>query len=389
MYKNRLVISMPTDHKMKIYTILTLGLMFFGLVANAQTDFYVSGELKGFEDNALVKIERENIVLDSCYLKGGKFVLSGSFELAPTPVHLTIDNGNDFVYSTLFIGNERIVIEANIEDFPFDLQTEGSAYDGLRYDFGQLEKDLIVQRDEHLAEMFVLREQGKWNDSLQNAYWGRSEPFGKIRAIDIELDKIREEFVDGNINSYYALYLLGVYKTEYPGSKISNLIEKLDPELKKSAYAKSIESHLINPDLSVGDTYYDFSAYNKNETQVKFSDFFQGKYVLLDFSTVYCGWCLKAIPALEEIKRSHNEMLEIVTFYVDKNPVGYEDLSQKHSDDWGIIWDKEGRLSDSYAKYKVFATPTFYLFDPNGTLVHKFDGYSEDLPEQIAKAVTK
>ncbi|MCE7053134.1 hypothetical protein LZF95_00510 [Algoriphagus sp. AGSA1] len=53
-----------------------------------------------------------------------------------------------------------------------------------------------------------------------------------------------------------------------------------------------------------------------------FRFFFQGKYVLLDFSTFYCGWCLKAIPALGEIKRCHNEMLEIITFYVDKNPVG-------------------------------------------------------------------
>ncbi|WPR76338.1 hypothetical protein [Algoriphagus sp. NG3] len=49
--------------------------------------------------------------------------------------------------------------------------------------------------------MFSHREQGKWSDSLQNAYWCRSAPFGKIRAVDIELDKIREEFIDDNINS--------------------------------------------------------------------------------------------------------------------------------------------------------------------------------------------
>ncbi|MCE7053133.1 hypothetical protein LZF95_00505 [Algoriphagus sp. AGSA1] len=178
-----------------------------------------------------MKIEREKPCFGQLLSQRGQFELSGSFELASTPVHLAIGNGNDFFYSPLFIGNERIVIEENIEDFPFDLQTEGSAYDGLRYDFGQLEKDLIVQRDEHLAEMFSLRVQGKWNDSLENAYWGRSGPFGKIRTLDIELDKIREEFIDDNINSYYTLCLFGVCKTEYPGPKIINLIEKLDPEL--------------------------------------------------------------------------------------------------------------------------------------------------------------
>lgn len=94
---------------------------------------------------------------------------------------------------------------------------------------------------------------------------------------------------------------------------------------------------------------------------MKFSDFFDGKYILLDFSTLFCGFCQQAIPELEKIKKSQYEKLEIVTFYVDESQKGFNGLLDKHGKDWKMIWDKKGRLSDTYAKYKVFGTPTFYL----------------------------
>lgn len=304
-------------------------------------------------------------------------------------MHLIINNGEKLIYTSLFIGNEDIVIDAKVGDFPYDVRTKGSKYDKLRYDFVQLEKDLNTQRKEFINEMFSLREQGKWNDSLQKAYWSASEPLGKIKIIDNKLDEIRDGFIEKNINSYYALYLLGIYKAEYSESKILNLIEKLTPELRKTAYAKSIYIHLKNPDLKVGDNYYDFTALKEDGENVKFSEYFKGKYVLLDFSTIYCGWCLKAIPELEKIKHSQSGKLEVITFYMDKNQAGFKNLIQKHSENWNVLWDKEGRLSDTYAKYKVFATPTFYLFGPNGELVRRFDGFSEELFDQIGKEINK
>ncbi|MDD3772586.1 MAG: TlpA disulfide reductase family protein [Weeksellaceae bacterium] len=369
--------------------ILTTGLMLFCTLANAQNNFKISGKLSGFQENALVKIERQNIILDSCYLKNGRFQLNGSFEESPTPVHLTIHNGKDFIYTSLFIGNETITINAKIEDFPYDIKAVGSEYNILNYENSQQKKDLNIQRKKLINEMFVLREQGKWNDSLQNAFWSTKEPLGKVRLIDNQLKRLNDDFIDENFNSYYGLYLMEIYKTEIPKSKLQNYIDKLNPELRNTAYAKSIESHLKYPDLKVGEKYYNFSALDKNGKKRMFSEYFSNKYVLLDFSTVYCGFCIQAIPDLEQIKKNQNERLEIVTFYVDKSQKGYDGLTQKHNENWTILWDKKGRLSDTYAKYKVFGTPTFYLFAPNGALVQKFEGYSEDLSERIEKLITQ
>lgn len=369
--------------------ILTFGFIFICFLANAQDNFKISGNLSGFEENSLVKIERENITLDSCRLINGKFELKGNLEQSPSSVYLLIKNGKDWVYSSFFIENERITINAKIENFPYNVKTEGSKYDDLRYQFTGLRKDLNIERNKYLNEIFTLREQGKWNDSLQSEYWGKSEPFGKITIIDQKLDKIQKDFIAENLNSYYALYLLEMLKTQYSKIELSNLISKLKPEFKKTVYAKSINTHIKNPDLKIGDKFYDFSALNSKNEEVDFSDYFSGKYVLLDFSTLFCGACQQAIPELEKIKKNQNDKLEIVTFYVDKSQKGFDGLSQKHGENWNILWDKEGRLSDTYAKYKVFGTPTFYLFSSNGNLVQKFDGFSADLSEQIEEALKR
>lgn len=66
--------------------ILTLILVLLCSLANSQNSFKISGKLKGFKENALVKIDRENIALDSCYLKDGNFKLKGSLKQSPSLV---------------------------------------------------------------------------------------------------------------------------------------------------------------------------------------------------------------------------------------------------------------------------------------------------------------
>ena len=43
--------------------------------------------------------------------------------------------------------------------------------------------------------MFALREQKKWNDSLQKAYWSQEQPLGKIVQIDNEYQEVENKFI--------------------------------------------------------------------------------------------------------------------------------------------------------------------------------------------------
>lgn len=66
--------------------------------------------------------------------------------------------------------------------------------------------------------MFSLREQKKWNDSLQKVFWSR-RTLGKIVKIDKEYQDLENNFVDANINSYFALYRLDQAKAQIENKK--------------------------------------------------------------------------------------------------------------------------------------------------------------------------
>lgn len=367
--------------------ILKLILFFISVFHYSQIGFRVNGELKGFSDSAVVKITKDNLALDSCKLKKGKFFLKGLLHNSPSNVYLLVKDGDEYKYSSLFIGNENILVKADKKDFPYDVKTSGSKYDQKRFESVQQQKNLQMERNKLLQQMFSLREQKKWNDSLQKAYWSREEPLGKIIQIDNKTDSIQKRFIQENINSYYGLYLLDIAKTTIDKEQIKNILKKLKPEFKKNIYLNSINAHLKYPELQIGQKFYDFNVFTLQNKNLKFSDFFNGKnYILLDFSTVYCGFCLTAIPHLEKLKED-TANLEIVTFYVDNDERGLLNLSKKHTPSWPIIWDKKGRLGETYAKYKIGATPTFYLFKPDGTLIKKIEGLTENLNEEIMQLV--
>ena len=365
--------------------LLTLTILFVFTNLFAQKQFTISGKLDGFDENALVKISINNAPIDSVVLVKGAYKLEGKLKDVPSSVYITIKNGKDYHSALLFIGNENITLNASKKDFPYDVKTSGSKYDEMRYKYAQFDKDYTIKRREFLTDMISLREQNKWNDSLQKAYWGKVEPYGKITALDNEFAKNRLQFYQDNINSYYTLSEINISKTELSKEVLIDLMNKLESNYKKSTYYKSIMTDINTEKLNIGDSYIDFKAYNQSNKKVNFSDYFKGKYVLLDFTTFYCGFSLESIPILDQIKMINRDKLEIVSFYVDKEEIGYKNFLLKHTPDWISLWDKDGRTGDTFAKYKIIGTPTFYLFSPDGKLILADFGLDEKKIKELIK----
>ncbi|KQR95684.1 alkyl hydroperoxide reductase [Chryseobacterium sp. Leaf180] len=357
------------------------------LSAYSQKSFTVSGKLSGFKENALVKITQNNVVLDSCFLKNENFRLKGVITNAPSTVYLQIFSGKEIKYSSLFIGNENITVDADIADFKWNVKTSGSKYDNVRYQNYQLVKDLYFQRTQYENEVNKLRDLGKWNDSLQKQYWSQKEPLGKIALTDKKIADLERKFLSQNINTEYGLDKLQMMMPTLPGTFVSDLIKKINPKMKKTARVKSIIAFFNNKDLKTGDAYFDFTAYDLYNKKHTFSDFFNGKYVLLDFTTLHCGFCLAAVPVLDQLRADIGDQLEIVSFYVDNDLKGLQKMQKKHQTDWIMIWDKKGRLGETYSTYKISGTPNLFLFTPEGKLIEKFDGLYEDLADQIKKSI--
>jgi thioredoxin-related protein len=345
----------------------------------------INGNISGFPENALVRLYAiSGRVIDSCYLKDSKFILRKPFgkEAGPFGFRITkdsIDNSTE-----LFIGNESISIQGSKRDFPDKLKVTGSVNHILMKELDQTLANVLSERKYLLSEYLSIRQAGKMTDSIWNMYWGQA---GSIKMLDEEALFRQKKFIEKNINSYYALYLLSILKTEYKKEELQKLINRLSPVYKNSKYAFSIITSLKNKELRLGDKFIDFAAFDKNDNRIIFANYFSKKYVLLDFSTPYCSFCLQAIEPLKTLAKENSTTLEIVTFYVDEEKNGYSSFLDKSNKPWSVIWDKKGRFGTAYSLYNIDGTPTFFLFDSNGILLQKQNGFDESFFETVKKIV--
>lgn len=374
---------------MKYLNLTVLSLLFLttfnSLKAQNKNVSRIEGTINGFPENALVKLYAvSGRVIDSCYLKEKRFTLRKPFGKEAGQLGLTITKDSIHSSTQLFIGNENINIQGSKNDFPDNVSVKGSPNHNLMTELDQILFDVLKERKSLLAEYLSIRQAGKMTDSIKKVYWGQA---GSIKMLDEEALFRQKKFIDKNINSYYALYLLSIIKAEYKKDELQKLINKLTPVYKKSNYAFAINTSLKNKELIVGDKFINFTAFDKNDKNVIFSNYFSEKYVLLDFSTPYCQFCLQAIEPLKKLAQENSKNLEIVTFYVDEEKNGYSNFLDKSNKPWSVIWDKKGRFGNAYNSYNIDGTPTFFLFDKNGILVQKQDGFDESFFDTVTKTI--
>ena len=377
--------------KMKKNQLLFISslIIFFTACQKPKEHFTITADLSGFPENSKVVISNGTTgkVLDSTNLIENKFVSTGFIENPPVPISILIkpDNNNETAYSFIFVGNENVTISGNKNDFPDNLTVTGSKHHEFKTKLDNKVGPLNKERNKKLQKMFSLRQQGKWNDSLQNAYWSKED--GMITKIDSQTTQLTKDFIADNINSDYALSQLVIYKTDFSKTFIKEQLSNLNSNYKSSKYAKVLETFIENDPLEKGDEFYNFTAENQNGQNVKFSSFLNDKYTLLEFHSPYCSWSLKALPEIKKLSNKMSDSLKIVTVNVDENKEDWLKEYKSNNISWTSLYDENGRYSDVYTKYHVFATPTYYLFDENGTVVEIWNGYNDNLIEQIEERI--
>lgn len=353
-------------------------------VVSAQ-ELMVKGTLSGFDEGTQVVLRD----LESMEVVGTTELLNNEFSISkfetidfPRTIHLLIGGGTERRSDVfLFIENgENITIHSQFENFDNHLRVEDSKYYDIQQDFDNQTKELYAKRNELMQE-YMEKYYGKdVVDSISDSYWGKDGVIGKI---DSEVNNINKAYLLEHANSYFSLSYIVRSFTRIEKPVLKEMYDKLDENLRSSKYGVFLKAYIDSPQMEEGMQYVDFNFDDFNGDKQKLSDYFDGRYMLIDFSTLYCGASQMSKPSLEKLSNRNKERINVLTYYIDSDAEGFENYIVKGVNNWGFIRNEDGRMNEALAQYVVGGTPTYFLFNPDGVLIKKWSGYGEGTLEMI------
>lgn len=102
----------------------------------------------------------------------------------------------------------------------------------------------------------------------------------------------------------------------------------------------------------------------------------KGKYTVLDFWGMWCGWCVKGIPQMKEAYAKHRERVEFVGLDCNDTEQTWRKGLEKHQMPWIGVWAGNDRSVQT--EYGIQAFPTKIVIDPAGVIVGRFEGETEE-----------
>ncbi|MFM9402646.1 TlpA family protein disulfide reductase [Myroides odoratimimus] len=366
------------------YKIFYMLLMLCSIGVLGQEKLHITGKLEGISNEVKMKLSSGGQEQEFS-LKNGKVDVSMVLEDVPNYVRLDAYVGKETKTTFFFLGNESVTIHGSINDFSGNLRAINSVNDSLRYENMLVNKQLVEERSVYIKEYYRLLEEGKDKDSVAKVYLSDEEPLGKIKKLSNLINKQNNAFIKKNINTAYARYLLQHQARDYSFDYLNELYALIDPKYYDTKEVQMLKIFIDHKPLEVGAKYYDFYAEDMQTKQVKLSDYFKGKYVLLDFSTYHCGYCEKAAPKTAQIADNLKDKLVHITYYAGHDQKDKFKYYSEFKGNKGILLgNKEGRLSPVLAMYRNNSTPDYWLFNLEGKLVMRFEGMQgEDFEEQL------
>ena len=232
-------------------------------------------------------------------------------------------------------------------------------------------KDYLI---EYLRISVEMREQGKNQEERRALYEKMDSMRIKIdeaELIALETIPVDEYWMEEFANSCTSrINYEGTEYSTYP--KLTELYKRLSDADKATPIGRRITLDLFGKAPAVGDKITDYDLYDADGNVHHLAEF-QGKWMLIDFSTYYCGPCRMFCPAVKYFyEKGISDNIEIVTVTLDTKRQ-FEEMvaTEKYV---SPLWNDRDEKNGIFSLYKIAAYPTFYAVKPDGTIVDSWMG---------------
>jgi len=194
-----------------------------------------------------------------------------------------------------------------------------------------------------------------------------------------------KKMVSQHSSSIMGLYLINdlMLRGQLSIPEATNLIKNIDNKYKETEFYKLVASRISAGKYVVGakilvmnGTLPDGKAFSTASLA--------GKYYLIDFWGTWCVPCMAAMPHLQDLKKKYAGKLEILGIDKGDTKEKWKTAIAEKGLDWYHIMSGTG-VYDYVAQLNVTGFPTTILVGPDGRILYRSLGVSEDLGEQLDK----
>ena len=159
------------------------------------------------------------------------------------------------------------------------------------------------------------------------------------------------------------------------------LYEMMSEDMKQTEEGKEIYANLYPPkQIKEGDVCPDADFFDLEGNLHHLSEF-KGKYMLLDFWSLGCGYCILAFPEMKQMHEQYADKLAIVSLSIDKD-ARWRRASEEHQLTWSN-WNEGKGMGGISVNFRVFTIPHYVLVNPEGIVEKMLVGYEDGMFKKL------
>ena len=346
----------------------------------------ILGEIKGWV--RLYTCPPSNLLLDSCEIREGKYKLKGKLD-DPQLGMLFFDVKPE--YQPNFMPMVRLFLQPTI----MKVYSEREDMKGsLKVENAPLNEQLIAC-EQFLKSLPEYKQATVLTDSIQLAFY--KADMVKVRSMSVVRDSLYQVLIDRVFekepeasHSEVVAYLASQYSSPMSGDRVERIVERFDSSFRNSYYVAQMKQFAENDRLlTAGKVFPDFQVFDTLGKTYTLADF-KGKYLFVEFSASWCGWCKKEIPhirkAYEQLK---DRNIVFITMMMDTEREQWIRDMKREEIGWLCLTDLKGmKKSPLVDAYNLRGLPDSFVVDPEGYIIRR-DLRGGEVLDYLSEVVTE
>ena len=369
---------------------LVIGFSWMGCENREPGIITITGEIKGLPEGLvrLYTYPPSNLLLDSCEIREGKYSLKGKLD-DPQLGMLYFDVKPEYQQNfmpmvRLFLQPTDMKVYSQRENMKGSLKVENAPLN-----------ERLVACEQFLKSLPEYERATVLTDSIQLAFY--KADMAKVRSMSVVRDSLYQVLIDrvfekepGASHSEVVAYLASQYSSPMSGDRVERIVERFDSTFRNSYYVGQMKQFAANDRLlTAGKIFPDFQVFDTLGKTYTLADF-KGKYLFVEFSASWCGWCKKEIPhirkAYEQLK---DRNIVFITMMMDTDREQWIRDMKKDEIGWLCLTDLKGMKKSPLAEaYNLRGLPDSFVVDPEGYIIRR-DLRGGEVLDYLSEIVTK